>query len=63
MEEADAIVATGGRVLSVTARGDDLAQARARAYEAVGLIDLPGSHHLTDIALAAQRGEVVVPGQ
>jgi phosphoribosylamine--glycine ligase len=61
VEEADAIVATGGRVLSVTAVGVDLNQARERAYSAVNLIGLDGSHHRSDIALAAANGEVVVP--
>ncbi len=50
------IVSSGGRVLSVTATGADLATARQQAYAAVSLIHLPGSHHRTDIALAASRG-------
>jgi phosphoribosylamine--glycine ligase len=54
------IVSAGGRVLSVVALGDDLEQARARAYAAVDRIELEGSHHRTDIALAAQRGQVAV---
>jgi phosphoribosylamine--glycine ligase len=44
------LVATGGRVLSVVAVGADFTQARARAYEAVGLIGLAGSQHRGDIA-------------
>jgi phosphoribosylamine--glycine ligase len=56
-----AVVSSGGRVLCVTAQGSDLAQARDRAYTAVGRITLPGSHHRSDIALAAQRGLIVVP--
>jgi phosphoribosylamine--glycine ligase len=47
------VVSAGGRVLSVTATGADLAEARSRAYEAVGRLTLKGSHHRTDIALAA----------
>ena len=47
------VVSAGGRVLSVTATGTDLAEARSRAYEAVGRLTLKGSHHRTDIALAA----------
>jgi phosphoribosylamine--glycine ligase len=47
------VVSAGGRVLSVTATGSDLGEARARAYEAVGRINLAGSQHRTDIALAA----------
>ena len=59
--EAPRLVSAGGRVLSVVALGDDLAQARDRAYEAVDQIDFPGSHHRTDIALRASRGEIRVP--
>jgi len=47
------LVAAGGRVLSVVGVGPDLAAARAAAYAGVARIDLPGSHHRTDIALAA----------
>jgi phosphoribosylamine--glycine ligase len=43
-------IATGGRVLTVVARGHDFATARSRAYEALGLITLEGSHYRTDIA-------------
>ncbi|MFE6409009.1 phosphoribosylamine--glycine ligase [Streptomyces sp. NPDC057837] len=51
--EGDAIVSAGGRVLSVTATGKDLAEARDRAYTAVGRIRLDGSQHRTDIAAKA----------
>ncbi|GAA3767623.1 phosphoribosylamine--glycine ligase [Streptomyces chiangmaiensis] len=55
--EGDAVVSAGGRVLSVTATGADLAQARRRAYAAVDRIGLEGSQHRTDIAAkAAQAG-------
>ena len=54
------LVSAGGRVLSVVALGDDLDQARQRAYTAVDRIELEGSHHRTDIALKAQRGEITV---
>jgi len=37
----------GGRVLSVTGVGADLAEARARAYEGVGVIHFEGAHHRT----------------
>ena len=47
------LVTAGGRVLGVTAVGSDLAEARQRAYEGVELIHIRGSHHRTDIALAA----------
>ncbi|NKB94213.1 MAG: phosphoribosylamine--glycine ligase, partial [Candidatus Nanopelagicales bacterium] len=43
--------------LSVTAVGDTLHQARDRAYTAVDLISLEGSHHRRDIALAAANQE------
>ncbi|WP_030707954.1 phosphoribosylamine--glycine ligase [Streptomyces sp. NRRL F-2580] len=51
--EGDAIVSAGGRVLSVTATGSDLAQAREKAYKAVARIRLDGSQHRTDIAAKA----------
>jgi phosphoribosylamine--glycine ligase len=56
------VVAAGGRVLSVVALGADLDAARDRAYAALGTISLEGGHHRSDIALAASRGEVAVPG-
>ena len=52
-DEAGVLRAAGGRVLNVCARGEDLAQARARAYEAVSRIDLPGGFHRTDIGWRA----------
>ena len=55
-----ALVSAGGRVLSVVALGDSLSQARERVYEAVDKIELDGSHHRTDIALAAERRELHV---
>ncbi|WP_016906014.1 phosphoribosylamine--glycine ligase [Streptomyces xiaopingdaonensis] len=51
------VVSAGGRVLSVTAGGSDLAEARARAYRAVERVGLPGSHHRTDIAAQAAADE------
>ncbi|EFL16436.1 phosphoribosylamine--glycine ligase [Streptomyces sp. C] len=54
--EGDAVVSAGGRVLSVTATGSDLAQAREKAYKAVGRIKLDGSQHRTDIAAKAAEG-------
>ena len=56
------LVSAGGRVLSVVALGADLHQARERAYAAVARIALDGSQHRTDIALAAERGEVSIGG-
>ncbi len=51
----------GGRVLAVTARGADLAEARGTAYAALAEIDLPGSHHRTDIAAKATAGLISAP--
>ncbi|MFF0116547.1 phosphoribosylamine--glycine ligase [Streptomyces prasinus] len=51
--EGDATVSAGGRVLSVTATGGDLAEARDRAYRAVARIRLDGSQYRTDIAAEA----------
>jgi phosphoribosylamine--glycine ligase len=53
------LVSAGGRVLSVVATGGTLAEARERVYAAVAGIGLRGSHHRTDIALRAERGEVM----
>ena len=49
-EATGALIATGGRVLSVVARGTTFAEARARAYEAIERIELPGGQYRTDIA-------------
>jgi len=49
-EDGSTVLSAGGRVLSVTATGRDLAQARSRAYAATELIGLAGSHHRSDIA-------------
>ncbi|HUC16409.1 MAG TPA: phosphoribosylamine--glycine ligase [Acetobacteraceae bacterium] len=41
--------AAGGRVLTVSARGADLGEARARAYDAARAIDWPGGFYRHDI--------------
>ena len=41
----------GGRVLAITALGQTVSDARARAYEAVSRIDFAGAHYRHDIAL------------
>lgn len=46
----DRVLTDGGRVLGVTAVGDDLAAAKARAYEAVKKISFTGMQFRTDIA-------------
>ncbi|MGP3533407.1 phosphoribosylamine--glycine ligase [Microbacterium sp. RD1] len=43
-------LATGGRVLSVVALGTTFREARSRAYEAIGLLELEGGQYRTDIA-------------
>jgi phosphoribosylamine--glycine ligase len=48
-----ALVATGGRVLNVTARGDSLAEAQARAYAMVDRIDWPDGFCRRDIGWRA----------
>ena len=47
------IVADGGRVLGVTARGRDIREAQARAYAAVDKIDWPGGFCRRDIGWRA----------
>ena len=47
------IVTDGGRVLGVTALGDTLAQARQRAYDAMGKIHFEGMHYRKDIGRRA----------
>jgi phosphoribosylamine--glycine ligase len=50
------LVANGGRVLNVTARGATVAEARARAYQAVDLIDWPDGFCRRDIGWRAIGG-------
>ena len=52
-EKDGQITASGGRVLTVTARGDSLTQARARAYAMVGALDWPGGFCRSDIGWRA----------
>ena len=44
------IVTAGGRVLGVTALGQTIADAKARAYEAVDMIEFDGAYCRRDIA-------------
>jgi phosphoribosylamine--glycine ligase len=56
--EGDALVTAGGRVLTVCALGDDLAQARERVHDALREIRFDGAFHRRDIghrALAPRR--------
>jgi len=56
--EAGELLVNGGRVLSVTAIGTDLAVARMQAYAGVERIEFDGEHHRSDIALKAALGEI-----
>ena len=49
------IVATGGRVLNVSALGKDVADARDRAYRAIKLINWPGGFCRSDIGWRALK--------
>jgi phosphoribosylamine--glycine ligase len=51
--EADRVMTDGGRVLGVTALGEDLADARAKAYAAVEQIRFTGMQFRRDIAETA----------
>ncbi len=48
------LVTAGGRILAVTAVGENIAVARQRAYEGISRITIAGAHHRTDIALKAR---------
>jgi phosphoribosylamine---glycine ligase len=50
------VVTSGGRVLTVTALGSDLEEARHRAYEACSVIEFEGMHYRRDIAGARWGG-------
>jgi phosphoribosylamine--glycine ligase len=60
LTEDGLVVSSGGRVLAVTAVGNDLAAARQAAYERVARVRLAGAHWRTDIALAAVEGRITV---
>src|SRR5512143_5631 len=56
-DKDDRVVTNGGRVLGVTSRGADVAEAIKRAYEAVTKIHFDGMHYRKDIgARALKRG-------
>jgi phosphoribosylamine--glycine ligase len=50
---AGRITTNGGRVVTVSGVGPDIAAARDRAYEAAALISWPGLHYRRDIAAQA----------
>ncbi|MFD1846151.1 phosphoribosylamine--glycine ligase [Arthrobacter flavus] len=55
------VVSAGGRVLAVVGLGDDLTDARDRAYRGIAELNLKGGQFRRDIALKAAHGEVVAP--
>ncbi|MGV9821487.1 phosphoribosylamine--glycine ligase [Nocardia xishanensis] len=63
LRDDGALVSSGGRVLSVVGVGADLSEARAKAYDRITSIKLPGSHYRTDIGLAAVEHRIAVPSQ
>jgi phosphoribosylamine--glycine ligase len=50
-EGSSKVYTDGGRVLTVTATGKDMAEARAKVYRNIERIKFEGSHYRTDIAL------------
>jgi phosphoribosylamine--glycine ligase len=56
--QGERLVTNGGRVLAVTATGDDVGQARSRAYDAVSRISFAGMRYRRDIALEAAESHV-----
>ncbi len=56
-QSSDALVSAGGRVMTITGLGEDLTQARDRAYRAISQIELSGSFYRSDIALNASVAE------
>jgi phosphoribosylamine---glycine ligase len=54
------LVAVGGRVLGVTAKGKDIEEARERAYDAVDAVDWPEGFFRRDIGWRALRHKEAV---
>jgi phosphoribosylamine--glycine ligase len=50
LQDGDALVTAGGRVLNVIGQGPAVDAARAVAYEALAHLSWPGLHHRSDIA-------------
>ncbi len=59
--DGDRVLTCGGRVLSVTAVGDSLGQARKAAYAGVGAVSVRGGFWRSDIALKAVEGAIRIP--
>ena len=56
-ERQGRVVTAGGRVLSVSATGASIYEARDRAYHASALVSFEGMRHRTDIAAFAAKEE------
>lgn len=57
VQEGPRLLAAGGRVLNVTARGHSVAEAQQRAYRAIARIDWPGGFCRSDIGWRALNRE------
>lgn len=57
--DGDRIVTSGGRVLGVSARGENIADAIVKAYQAVVSVSFEGAHYRTDIGRRAVRWDEV----
>jgi phosphoribosylamine---glycine ligase len=57
VQDGPRLLATGGRVLNVTARGKTVSEAQQRAYRAVAKIDWPGGFCRSDIGWRALKRE------
>lgn len=53
--EGDTIVTNGGRVLGITAKGENLKEARANAYNATSLIEFANKYMRNDIGKAIEE--------
>lgn len=60
--EGDRIVTAGGRVFCVTALGEDVTRAQARAYQTIARIQFTGMHYRRDIGYRAIARERSVTG-
>ncbi|WP_394940114.1 phosphoribosylamine--glycine ligase [Psychromicrobium sp. YIM B11713] len=63
LDEEGKLVSAGGRVLAVVGLGEDLVEARERAYDGMALIQLEGGQYRQDIAAKAAWGKVELPQQ
>lgn len=60
-QDGDRLLTSGGRVLGITARGTDLAEARTRAYDVARTIDWEGAAFRNDIGWRALVSEEKTP--